>query len=69
MSEVKSALLIDIDSTIPNLALMHISSWKKQEGYRVGWDISEPDEIYASVIFDWNKHLTDGLNQHWRERV
>lgn len=62
MSEgIKSALLIDIDSTIPNLALMHISSWKKQEGYRVGWNISEPDEIYASVIFDWNRHKTDGL--------
>ena len=30
-------LLIDLDGrTHPNLALMHISTWKKGEGYRTG---------------------------------
>lgn len=54
-------LLIDIDSTIPNLALMHISTWKKQMGYEVGFNVIDPDEVYASCIFHKNKHKTDGL--------
>ena len=54
-------LLVDVDSTIPNLALMHISAWKKAEGHEVGFGITDPDEIYASVIFDWNRHKLDGL--------
>ena len=56
-----SALLVDIDSTIPNLALMHISTWKKAQGYEVGWNIQDPTEVWASVVFDWNKHKVDGL--------
>lgn len=56
-----SSLLVDVDSTIPNLALMHISAWRKQEGHDVGFNISDPDEVWASCIFDWNRHKTDGL--------
>lgn len=59
MSE--GALLVDVDSTIPNLALMHISAWRKSEGIRTGWHISDPAEVWASCIFHKNKHLTDGL--------
>ena len=55
------ALLVDIDSTIPNLALMHISTWRKSEGIRTGFNISDPSEVWASVIFHKNKHLVDGL--------
>lgn len=58
---MKKCLLIDVDSTIPNLALMHISTWKKSQGYEVGFNISDPDEIYASTVFTSNKHKTDGL--------
>lgn len=58
-------LLIDVDSTIPNLALMHISTWKKGLGYEVGFDIADPDEVYASCIFRQNKHLTDGLQFYY----
>ena len=54
-------LLIDVDSTIPNLALMHVSTWKKTQGIPCGFRIKDPDEIYASVVFDWNKHKVDGL--------
>ncbi len=54
-------LLVDVDSTIPNLALMHISTWKKAEGNEVGFSVTDPDEIYASCVFDWNRHKTDGL--------
>lgn len=55
------SLLIDVDSTIPNLALMHISAWRKAEGDEVGFCVSDPDRVYASCIFDWNRHKTDGL--------
>lgn len=54
-------LLVDVDSTIPNLALMHISTWKKAEGNDVGFGIIDPDEVYASCVFKWNAHKVDGL--------
>lgn len=54
-------LLVDIDSTIPNLALMHISTWKKSQGYEVGFNVTDPTEVYASIVFDKNKHKADGL--------
>ncbi len=57
----KKCLLIDVDSTIPNLALMKISAWKKSLGYEVGFNVNDPDEIYASYVFDKNKHKLDGL--------
>lgn len=57
-----TVLLIDLDGrTHPNLALMHISTWKKSEGYKTGWDFPDPTEVYASCVFDWNKHNADGL--------
>lgn len=58
-------LLVDIDSTIPNLALMHISTWKKSEGNEVGFSIPDPDEVYASCIFKKNRHLADGLRFYY----
>lgn len=63
------ALLIDVDSTIPNLALMHISTWRKSLGiptYREGtpdapsW-ASDPSEVWASCIFTKNRANTDGI--------
>ena len=54
-------LLIDVDSTIPNLALMKISAYHKSIGDKVGFNISDPDKVYASVIFKKNRHLVDGL--------
>lgn len=56
------ALLIDVDSSIPNLALMHISTWRKSLGIETGFRISDPDEVWASVIFSWNRHKVDGLS-------
>ena len=55
------ALLIDVDSTIPNVALMHISAWRKSLGIRTGFDIADPSEIWASVVFARNRHKVDGL--------
>lgn len=55
------ALLIDVDSTVPNLALMHISAWRKSEGFETGFNIPDPDEVWASVVFKANRHKVDGL--------
>lgn len=55
------SLLVDIDSKIPNLALMHISTWRKSLGYQTGFNVSNPDEVWASCIFHKNKHIADGL--------
>lgn len=57
----KRCQLIDVDSKIPNLALMKISTWKKSLGYEVGFNVENPDEIYASIVFDKNRHKTDGI--------
>ncbi len=51
--------LIDVDSKIPNLALMKISAWYKQHGEQVEWFKplfeAEYDLIYASQIFTNSK--------------
>lgn len=57
----KKILLIDVDSTIPNLALMKISAYHKSKGDIVGFEISNPDIVYSSIVFDWNSHKADGL--------
>lgn len=49
-------LLIDIDSTIPNLALMKIAAYHKAQGDEVGFNISDPDKVYISVIYKRNMH-------------
>lgn len=67
-------LLIDVDSKIPNLALMKISSYHKSIGNKIALttlgqnkkntnvpSFLKPDKIYASTIFKHNKHLIDGL--------
>lgn len=48
-------LLVDIDSVIPNLALMKISSYYKQKGAIAGFDVEEPDMAYISCIFNKNR--------------
>lgn len=54
-------LLIDFDSTIPNLALMKISAWAKARGdtvelrnHRDYGDIGDPGMIWISCIFTWH---------------
>ena len=49
-------LLIDIDSKIPNLALMKISAYHKKAGDIVGLNfLEDPDKAYISVIFKKNR--------------
>ena len=53
-------LLINIDSTKPNLALKKIEKYYKDRGDEVIWDFplmaSKADKIYVSVIYTWNKN-------------
>jgi hypothetical protein len=50
--------LLDVDSKIPNLALMKISAWHKEQGDSVEWYIpllaAGYDRIYASKIFKYS---------------
>lgn len=49
-------LLIDVDSKIPNLALMKISQYHKQGGDTVALNsLEDPDKAYISVIFKKNR--------------
>jgi hypothetical protein len=41
---------------------MKISGYHKMKGDTVGFNISDPDKIYASVIFTRNAHKVDGLS-------
>lgn len=51
--------IYDVDSTIPNLALMKLSAWHKQRGDNVSMYLplaaSTYDRIYASKIFDFSE--------------
>jgi len=59
--------LRDVDSKIPNLALMKISAYHKAKGDVVGFNLHNPDKIYTSIIFTKNKgkalnqRLSDGI--------
>ena len=53
--------LVDVDSKIPNLALMKISTWHKLRGDAVGFDIEDPDKVYISCIFTKNAETARGM--------
>jgi len=55
-------LLINIDSRIPNLALMKISAYHKSINNNVSfYNTDSPDIIYASIVFSKNRLLANGL--------
>lgn len=57
-------LLIDGDQMdFPNLALMKISAYHKQEGDKVGFNIQNPDRVYISCVFDWNAPYVLGISK------
>lgn len=55
-------LLVDIDSKIPNLALMKISKYHKNIGDVVGFNVSNPDRVYISCIFKKNREQAYGVS-------
>ena len=59
-------LLINVDSKIPNLALMKISAYHKQRGDIVGFDITEPDRVYISCIFTKNAARARGIATYYQ---
>jgi len=50
--------LIDVDSKMPNLALMKISAYYKNQGCQVGWaypiNYHKFNELFASSVFDFS---------------
>lgn len=53
-------LIIDIDSTIPNLALHKIAKFHKDKQDQIYWNLpimaGSVDQIYVSCVFNWNRH-------------
>ncbi len=66
--EKRNHLLIDIDSKIPNLALMKISSWAKARGDHVDFQEAtvEPDEVWVSCVFSWHKQDALGVGTFYQ---
>jgi hypothetical protein len=57
-------LLIDVDSKIPNLALMKISAFHKQKGDTVFLNSGcDPDKVYISCIFKKNHAQAMGIGK------
>jgi hypothetical protein len=55
-------LLIDVDGKLPNLALMKLSTWHKAQGNEVLLNnCSNPDKIYISTLFTWNRPKVERL--------
>lgn len=61
--------LVDVDSTIPNLALMKLSAYHKEKGDEVGFDVHNPDKVYASVIFKKNKQQAMGIKRMFDDDI
>lgn len=56
--------LIDVDSKIPNLALMKIAAWHKAQGDFVKWFdplFDNPDRVYGSKIFNFTPDYDGGF--------
>lgn len=53
--------MVDIDSKIPNLALMKLSAWHNARGDNVGFCIENPDKVYISCIFTKNAGQARGI--------
>lgn len=57
-------LLIDFDGKLPNLALMKLSTWHKQQGNEVYLNACDkPDKVYISTLFTWNSTKLEKLLQ------
>lgn len=61
-----NVLLVNIDSNkIPPLPLLKLSTWYKQRGDNVGFDIQNPDRVYISCIFTKNAEQARGVAMYY----
>jgi len=58
-------LLVDVDSKIPNLALMKISAWHKSIGDTVDFGMANPDKVYISCVFKKNAGQAKGIAKYY----
>jgi hypothetical protein len=57
-------LLIDFDGKIPNLALLKLSTWHKSQGDEIFLNTCDnPDKVYISSLFTWNREKVEKLLQ------
>ncbi len=62
---MKKVLLIDVDSKIPNLALMQISAYHKSKGDEVRFTTRDPDLVYISCVFKKNGPCARGIEKFY----
>lgn len=69
--------ITQIDGKLPNLALMRISSWFKEKGYKVFFsrsaykDLFEPnyDFVFGSAIFSFSKDKIEELRRQFPQAI
>lgn len=61
--------LIDLDSLIPNLALMKLSKFYKDKGHVVGINLNDPDKVFISCIYPKNKYQALGQKRFFKVPV
>lgn len=61
--------LIDIDSKIPNLALMKISAYHKAQGDTVALNDYLADKLYCSVIFERSRKNAEELKKKYPDMI
>jgi len=69
--------LVHLDGKLPNLALMHLSSWHKRQGDTVYFsrtpyrDLFEPDfsKVYGSSIFTRSENVRDVMRREFPESL
>ncbi|QUI24892.1 radical SAM protein [Vallitalea pronyensis] len=61
--------LIDYDGKIPNLALMKLSTYYKQQGHEVYLNIFDRhvDKVFCSVLFTWNRRRAERLKDVYKD--
>lgn len=61
--------LVDFDGKIPNLALMKICQYYKDQGAEVGFHINNPDLVYVSCLFSRNRDQCYGLKKIYQRII
>jgi len=60
--------LVDIDSKIPNYALMKVSSHHKTRGDVIGFNIENPDLVYVACVFTKNRKKALAVAADYKNR-